>query len=452
MSRAALAVGMLVVMLTVALTPTPTTHEVLTGVRQSTNVSFPDSLTFSLEASAPEVITGAEVRYQVEQLSCGSGTASGFASFTPTSDLNVSWEWDLKQRAGLPVGSRITYWWVLTSDDRSFETQPTTMVFEDPRFEWRTITGDHTRLLWYEGSLEFAEGLLEVADAGIRTLQENTGVLPSKPVEVHIYENAAVMREAIVFSQEWTGGVAYPSQGLVSMGINESNLEWGRRATVHEMSHVVIAEASFTCGSSLPAWLDEGLATFVEGPEEPLFARALDRAVRDNSAFAVRGLAGSFPVSQDGAELAYAESRSLVAFLIEHYGTDRMNTLLTAFSELGTIDRALMQAYGFDTEGLERLWRADAGLPERDAPLDAVVEPLPTIPALGGLPQQAEATATVAPREPTATVAPAEPTATPPESSGSGCNRSSDEAAGLDFGALAGLALGAMVIVRRRLV
>ena len=129
-----------------------------------------------------------------------------------------------------------------------------------------------------------------------------------------------------------------------------------------------------------------------------------------------------------------------------------MLTLLTAFSELGTIDRALMQAYGFDTEGLERLWRADAGLPERDAPLDAVVEPLPTIPALGGLPQQAEATATVAPREPTATVAPAEPTATPPESSGSGCNRSSDEAAGLDFGALAGLALGAMVIVRRRLV
>jgi hypothetical protein len=440
---------MLVVMFTVALTPTPTTHEVLTGVRQSTSVSFPDSLTFSLVASAPEVITGAEVRYQVEQLSCGSGTASGFANFTPISDLNVSWEWDLKQRAGLPVGSRITYWWVLTSDNRSFETQPTTMVFEDPRFQWRTITGDHTHLLWYEGSQEFAEGLLEVADAGIRTLQKNTGVLPSKPVEVHIYENAAMMREAIVFSQEWTGGVAYPSQGLVSMGINESNLEWGRRATVHEMSHVVIAEASFTCGSGLPAWLDEGLATFVEGPEEPLLARALDRAVRDNSAFAVRGLAGSFPVSQDGAKLAYAESRDLVAFLLEHYGTDRMNALLTAFRELGTIDRALTQAYGFDTEGLERLWRADVGLPERAAPQDAMVEPLPMIPTLGGLPQQAEATATVAPTEPTATVGPAEATATSHKSSGSGCNRTSDETAGLDFGALAGLALGAIVIGRR---
>ena len=424
-----------------------------------TSIDFPNSLTFHLHVTSKTTITGAEVRYQVEQLSCGSGTASGFAEFTPGTDLDVSWEWDLRERGGLPPGSRVTYWWVLSGEEGTYRTGPTTVVFEDPRFEWRTIAGEHTRLKWYEGTVEFARDLLDAADAGIRQLEASTGVLPSQPVEVRIYADSAAMREAVVFSQEWAGGIAYPEHGLVAMGINEFNLAWGRRATVHEMSHVVIAEASFTCGASLPAWLDEGLATFNEGPEERFFTTLMDEAVNDNAAYAVRGLAGSFPGSRDGAALAYAESRSLVAFLIEKYGPVQMNALLEAFQRNATIDRALTEVYGFDTDGLEQRWRAEVGLPEQAPRPAADVEPLPTIPPLGGQLPRPDATSVPEPAlTPTPTVQGEavagvpqqdESQPTPTKNGGSGCNRSGGDAAGIDLSFVGALALGARALRRR---
>jgi hypothetical protein len=173
-------------------------QETLRDVRLSADVDFPDSVTFTVEANAPIVIDRAEVRYRIEQLSCGTGSATGFAAFTPSAAVDASWEWGLRERGGLPVGARVTFWWVLSGGGRTFETEPTMVIFEDPRFEWRTMTGDHTRLLWYSGTDDFARELLEAADAGIRQLQRTTGVLPSQAVEVRIYEDAAAMRDAVV--------------------------------------------------------------------------------------------------------------------------------------------------------------------------------------------------------------------------------------------------------------
>jgi hypothetical protein len=42
-----------------------------------------------------------------------------------------------------------------------------------------------------------------------------------------------------------------------------------------------------------------------------------------------------------------------------------MSALLDAFRERDTIDRALVEVYGFDSNGLEARWREDVGLPAR---------------------------------------------------------------------------------------
>jgi hypothetical protein len=51
-------------------------------------------------------------------------------------------------------------------------------------------------------------------------------------------------------------------------------------------------------------------------------------------AFPVRGRAGSFPTSDDGAILAYAQSRSLVAHLIETYGEVACSVLASTWARL----------------------------------------------------------------------------------------------------------------------
>jgi len=438
-------------------------QEPLLGAHLPTTIDFPNTLTFNLNAQAPVVIDRAEVIYHVEALSCGTGSATGIATFNPTNDLDVSWEWDLRDAGGIPAGSRITYHWLLTGAGRTFATNEQTLIFEDPRFEWRTITGEHTRLMWYAGDADFAKDLLDVADAGILQLQTTTGILPQNLVEVRIYETAEAMRETVLFSPEWAGGIAYPTHGLVAMGINRFNLSWGRDAMVHEMTHVVMGQSTFRCGSSLPAWFDEGLAVFNEGRVAGSFTTALNQAIEDDTAFTVRGIAGAFPSTEDGAILAYAQSQSVVSFLINQYGSAKLNDMLVAFADRGTIERALQQAYGFDTDGLDAAWRAFVGLPPRSGPATIEPEVIPTIPPLGlplGQTDPTPTPGTTAPPEPSTTPTPTHtpsmtptlaPTHTPApatSSGGSGCNRS-DSSAGLDGSLLIALALTGTVLVRR---
>jgi hypothetical protein len=418
------------------------------GAHLSTTIDFPDGLTFHLRADAPVVIDRAEVRYQVEQLSCGTGTASGLATFAPTNQLDIDWAWDLRDAGGLPVGARITYHWVLSGEGQTFETASETIVFEDPRFEWRTVASEHTQIRWYAGSEVFARDLLATADAGIRQLERSTGVVPDDIVQVRLYETPEAMRETVLFSPEWAGGIAFPHHNLVTMGINEHNVSWGRDAMVHEMTHVVIGQATFRCGSSLPAWLNEGLAVYNEGEVAGSFNVALTDAIAEDRAFTVKGLAGSFPTAEDGAILAYAQSRSLVAHLIETHGADHMNQLLVTFQQVGTIDRALESVYGLDSDGLEAEWREAVGLPARGGTSGVDREPLPTIPSLGVPLNADEVTPTPTP-VPTATAVPApEPVPATPASGGGGCNRS-ESSGGLDGGIVLGLVLGGLAVGRR---
>ena len=58
--------------------------------------------------------------------------------------------------------------------------------------------------------------------------------------------------------------------------------------------------------------------------------------------------------------LFYQKSVSVVARLIEHYGEDRFRLLIGEIAGSNSIDRALLNVYGFDDHGLDNSW---AGLP-----------------------------------------------------------------------------------------
>ena len=442
--------GMAVLGLVIA-TGSADAQEPLLDAHTETTVDFPNTLTFRLSARAPFVVEQAEVRYSVEQLSCGVGTSTGFATLTPSDSIDATWEWDLRDSGGLPVGARITYSWVLSGGGRSLETPSQTITFDDPRHAWRTVSGEHTRILWYEGNDAFAEDLLEAAESGIRQLAEATGVTPASPVEIRIYDSASAMQETVLFAQEWAGGIAFPRHGVVVMGINAGNIVWGRDAMVHEMTHVVLGQFTFTCGTSLPAWLNEGLAVYNEGPTARVFEKALSDAISENSAFTLRGIAGAFPSSQERATVAYAQSRSIVEFLIESFGSGKMNDLLKAFPRLATIDRALEEVYGLDSDSLQTAWRESVGLPPQLTIADIVPQPVPTIPRLGFPREQATPAAGATPTPSATPAVSAAPTHTPaPTSSGGlGCDRSDSASAGLDGGIVIGLMLGSIIIGRK---
>jgi hypothetical protein len=166
----------------------------------------------------------------------------------------------------------------------------------------------------------------------------------------------------MIFPQEWTGGVAYTRYGTIAIGISANSLDWGSLAIAHELTHLVIHQVTFNPYNDLPTWLDEGLAMYAEGELEPEFVAALHKAETERTLISVPSLSSPFSAYGEEATLAYAQSYSVVKFLIDDYGQNKMFELLNTFRQGSGYNEALERVYGFDMSGLDGRWRASEGV------------------------------------------------------------------------------------------
>jgi len=332
-------------------------------LHSSVEANFPSELVFNFEADSSANIIDARLYYQVHKMNYAQVTSEGWPDFTPATRLKTSWTWDMR-KASLPPGAAVTYWW--TAEDAAgnkLETPPSLVYFDDLRYPWRSLTSDRLTLLWYEGNDSFARELMDTCKQGLDRLEPichwgaGSAEASPMPITIYVYASTAAVRGAMIFPQEWTGGAAFTDFGIIVIGIAPEQVDWGKRALVHELTHVVVHETTFSPYSALPVWVDEGLAMYNEGQLEPFFQAWLNNAVAEDKLISVRSLCSPFSAEPEKAYVSYAESYSLVEYLLDSYGQGKMLELLGLFKQGETCDAALTQVYGFGTDGLDSRWR-----------------------------------------------------------------------------------------------
>jgi hypothetical protein len=360
-------------------------------------VNFPSQAEFTLEAESYVDIVDVRLCYQVDRMNYAEVVSEGWADFTPASRIETNWVWDMRN-AGLPPGAEVTYWWVIEDDDGNrLETSPAIMHFDDDRYTWQSLTGTlpqggELTLSWYEGSDSFAQALMDTCQEGLARLTRDIGTYPEMPIKIYIYASTDDLKGAMIFPQEWTGGVAFMAFGIIAIGIPPSNLDWGKRALVHELTHLVVHQATFSPYGRLPLWLDEGLAMYNEGELDPIFRSYLEEAISEDELISVRSLCSPFSAYSEKAYLSYAQSYSLVEYLLDNYGQDNMLDLLAILKQGSTYDEAMTEVYDFNMDGLDARWRATltshtiiaSGEGQSHTPLIAVLAALATALALWG--------------------------------------------------------------------
>lgn len=343
-------------------------------------LNFPDSITFHATIESNAQITSVVLEYGTKELTCGSVVAKAFPEFTPGTDVAVEWTWEMKQSGSLPPGT--TLWWRWRYSDENGEnylSESKTITWLDSTHAWKTISSGYINLHWYSGDQAFADELLDTSVAGLELLRTDAGLQPEGPIHLYIYGNTDDLKDAILYEPGWTGGLAYPNHDIVIIGISQNDIEWGRDAIVHELTHVLVGHLTFSCLGSVPTWLNEGLAVYSEGDLDPNSEAQLNQAISDDQLLTVRSLSGGFSEVPSKAYLSYSQSYSIVKFLIETYGQDKMNALLIALRDGTTIDDALLKVYGFDVEGLEVAWRDAIGAAPKAASAQPTAQPTPTI-------------------------------------------------------------------------
>ncbi|MFP3879903.1 MAG: peptidase MA family metallohydrolase [Dehalococcoidia bacterium] len=338
----------------------------ITVIASEVVIDFPGQAAFTLEAESSTDIVDVRLCYQVDKMDYAEIVSEGWADFTPASRVDAAWVWDMNN-ASLPPGAEVTYWWVIEdANGNRLETSPETMHFDDDRYDWQSLTssipeGNEITIFWYEGNNAFAQELMDTCKEGLAGLTQDVGACPERPIDVFIYASTDDLKGAMVFPQEWTGGVAFTAFSTIAIGISPSELDWGKRALVHELTHLVVHQVTFSPYGQLPVWLDEGLAMYNEGELQPIFSSCLEQAIQEDELISVRSLCSPFSAETEKARLSYAQSYSIAQYLLDNYGQDKMLDLLALSKEGSTYDEALTGVYGFDIDGLDARWRQTLG-------------------------------------------------------------------------------------------
>ena len=379
---------------------------------------FPDAVVFSLEATSPATITQAVLEFGTDAKTCGQSTDRVMPEVSGGTSASARWTWDLRRTGALPPGTTVWWHWVVQDGaGHSLTTPDQTLVIEDTDHTWKEASAGPLRLHWYAGEAAFADTLLQAGQQALASIRASTGIDFTEQTRLYIYQDPSSMQSATLFAPSWSGGLAFPEHDAVLIAIAPDELTWGKRAVAHELTHLVIGQYTFSCLNSTPAWVDEGLAMYNEGDPDNWTVSVLQDAVRQNTLLPVRSLSQGFSNDPDLANLSYAQSQSLVAFLVEQYGPQPMLRLLDEFRRGTPEDMALRAVYGFDRDGLEAAWREHIGAPAAATTPSqggqSTITPYPTFAPLvaGGFSGTPQPTDTARP-------APTASTATPPPSGG----------------------------------
>jgi hypothetical protein len=191
------------------------------------------------------------------------------------------------------------------------------------------------------------------------------GISSEKPVDIYIYANTNDLKDAILYEPSWVGGQAFPETNIIIIGVSTDQLDWGKSTEAHELTHVLVGHLTFSCLGFIPTWLNEGLAMYGEGGPAATEMTQFEQAKTANQLLTLSSLAGAFSDEANRANVSYTEAYSVVNYLIQTYGREKMTALLLALRNGNTIDEALQLSYGFDTNGLEDAWRGSIGAAPR---------------------------------------------------------------------------------------
>ena len=282
--------------------------------------------------------------------------------YAPGVKIRASWIWQMKKTGSLPPGARVWWQWRITDEaERSYVTPRQTMVFEDTRYQWQVEMAADLDIYWHSLGTSLVKDLTKGVESKLSRVKLEVKLSDERKPKVFVYPNYEELRSAVLFTQEWTGALAFWDYNIILIPVRPGNLEWAKRTLAHEITHLFVREATFGPFGDIPTWLNEGLAQYAEGEMEKYHREALDDAIKEDKLISVKSLGSSFPADPDKASLAYAQSDSLVSYLVDTYGWAKMRELLATFKEGSTYDKALQEVYGFDTNGLEELWRAYIG-------------------------------------------------------------------------------------------
>ena len=155
---------------------------------------------------------------------------------------------------------------------------------------------------------------------------------------------------------EWGLAFAFSSQSkivLKSPRLLKKNIDVAAVIT-HEVSHVMLH--SFLGGRDIPLWLNEGFAMYQSKEWRIGNSATVGWAAVTDNLYRLDDLETSFPWSDKGASLAYAESFLAVSYIIQEFGKEGLMGVIADLGKGVGMDASMRKRFGIGYRKFKREW------------------------------------------------------------------------------------------------
>ena len=360
MSKVVLLAILLFALSGVITTDTPPAYATANGVQvisDEVQVNFPRSVTFTLEAAAQTEIEEITLFYK--------GAASeiwsySYPTFKPGMRIKATFNLLASVSQYLPSGADIVYYYtVRDSQGQITETKERVFTYLDARFRWNTTQVGPLTILWHDLPEGRVSRVTQQVSAALNRTSDLLRIESEEPLKGVIYNS---MSEAqLVFpSQSQTltrervfQGYAFPQWG-VFLGVG-----FQTGLITHESAHLLLSQVTSSPGTSIPAWVDEGFASYVATSAHlPRGSAGLPRSIETRS-MPLRTMS-TIPGTERDIRAFYRKAESVVAFMVEELGGDKFRSFLGHLDQRKKADQALRSAYGFGIDEIDKRWATGA--------------------------------------------------------------------------------------------
>lgn len=229
--------------------------------------------------------------------------------------------------------------------------------------DWQVYKKRHFIIYYDESPVDFVRSLEESAEEYYTEIAQNLGFYRynswtwDERAEIYIYNDD---EDYVVSGKQakWSHGVASPQDKVIrtfptAHGFFDSTLP-------HELGHIIFREfVGFRV--ILPRWFEEGVAMYQEKARRFGSDRTVRKAIESKTFMSLTELTDfrlTANTDREIVELFYAESASVVAYMINELGQSRFVNFCRKLESTNNFKLALKSAYGrFDSiEDLGRAW------------------------------------------------------------------------------------------------
>ena len=331
-------------------------------ISQNAISEFPSGIRFSIEAESDVPIEQIALRMKFGQQKSG---VYEYFDFDMSESVKSELFWNTNTASKyVPPGTLVFYSFeIRTSDGNKINSDQNQMIFSDARFEWYEISKGLLSVSYHGPVKNRANEILETIIKTSDFMAPVVGDLEEEPIRVTVYNNVSEMLPALPPGSETirreliTEGQAFIDFGtLMILGAGDSYLG----TAAHEVTHILVHRAGDSVFRNIPSWLDEGLAEY--GNMYPAFSfdSALRYAISTDTLLPITSMP-TMPGNPEDIILYYGQSKSMIEYLINIYGTESMKAVLATMKSGRNVDDAFQAIYGKSKEDMENEWREYIG-------------------------------------------------------------------------------------------